>query len=146
MSPRPQEAERQDAGAKTPPPQILLPLEERATHFRDMLLERGVRDPRCPPQWGGGEPATTPPRATSPSSPSCMQATCRTFRGQETRKGTSPRREQGFGGCDASRAVLAPCPQMRLCGEQVQVSQKEQSPGRSAGLCPWPSCRHPAGF
>ncbi|KAF4019350.1 hypothetical protein G4228_010750 [Cervus hanglu yarkandensis] len=42
VSPRPQEAERQDAGAKTPPPQILLPLEERATHFRDMLLERGV--------------------------------------------------------------------------------------------------------
>nr|XP_031316622.1 transcription elongation regulator 1-like protein [Camelus dromedarius] len=42
-SPGPEEAEREDPGAKTPPPaQILLPLEERATHFRDMLLERGV--------------------------------------------------------------------------------------------------------
>ncbi|XP_010619765.2 transcription elongation regulator 1-like protein [Fukomys damarensis] len=36
------EAEREDKGARTPPPKILLPLEERATHFRDMLLERGV--------------------------------------------------------------------------------------------------------
>ncbi|EPY86490.1 hypothetical protein CB1_000309021 [Camelus ferus] len=41
-SPGPEEAEREDPGTKTPPPaQILLPLEERATHFRDMLLERG---------------------------------------------------------------------------------------------------------
>lgn len=32
-----------DKGPRTPPPQILLPLEERVTHFRDMLLERGVR-------------------------------------------------------------------------------------------------------
>lgn len=42
-SPGPEEAEGQDKGAGTPPPQILLPLEERVTHFRDMLLERGVR-------------------------------------------------------------------------------------------------------
>ncbi|KAM9051767.1 transcription elongation regulator 1-like protein [Megaptera novaeangliae] len=42
VSPGPEEAERKDTGAKTPPPQILLPLEERVTHFRDMLLERGV--------------------------------------------------------------------------------------------------------
>ncbi|XP_058154108.1 transcription elongation regulator 1-like protein [Dasypus novemcinctus] len=41
-SPEPEETERQDEATKTPPPQILLPLEERATHFRDMLLERGV--------------------------------------------------------------------------------------------------------
>ncbi|XP_022355002.1 transcription elongation regulator 1-like protein [Enhydra lutris kenyoni] len=41
-SPGPEEAEGQDKGAGTPPPQILLPLEERVTHFRDMLLERGV--------------------------------------------------------------------------------------------------------
>lgn len=39
----PEEAERGDKGTRTPPPQILLPLEERVTHFRDMLLERGVR-------------------------------------------------------------------------------------------------------
>lgn len=43
MSPGPEEAEGQDKGTRTPPPQILLPLEERVTHFRDMLLERGVR-------------------------------------------------------------------------------------------------------
>uniref|UniRef100_A0A452EYZ2 Transcription elongation regulator 1-like protein n=1 Tax=Capra hircus TaxID=9925 RepID=A0A452EYZ2_CAPHI len=42
VSPGPEEAERQDMGAKSPLPQILLPLEERAAHFRDMLLERGV--------------------------------------------------------------------------------------------------------
>ncbi|XP_007452077.1 PREDICTED: transcription elongation regulator 1-like protein [Lipotes vexillifer] len=42
VSPGPEEAERKGTGAKTPPPQILLPLEERVTHFRDMLLERGV--------------------------------------------------------------------------------------------------------
>ncbi|CAK6436020.1 unnamed protein product [Pipistrellus nathusii] len=42
VSPGPQEAEREDKGARTLPPQILLPLEERVTHFRDMLLERGV--------------------------------------------------------------------------------------------------------
>ncbi|XP_039691916.1 transcription elongation regulator 1-like protein [Pteropus medius] len=42
LSPGPEEAEREDEGTKTPPPQTLLPLEERATHFRDMLLERGV--------------------------------------------------------------------------------------------------------
>ncbi|XP_057362474.1 transcription elongation regulator 1-like protein [Manis pentadactyla] len=41
-SPEPEEAEREDQGAKPLPPQILLPLEERVTHFRDMLLERGV--------------------------------------------------------------------------------------------------------
>ncbi|XP_047559261.1 transcription elongation regulator 1-like protein [Lutra lutra] len=41
-SPGPEEAEGQDKGAGTPLPQILLPLEERVTHFRDMLLERGV--------------------------------------------------------------------------------------------------------
>ncbi|KAM5272396.1 transcription elongation regulator 1-like protein [Ctenodactylus gundi] len=41
-SPHPEEAQQEDKGARTPPPQILLPLEERATHFRDMLLERGV--------------------------------------------------------------------------------------------------------
>ncbi|XP_043841864.1 transcription elongation regulator 1-like protein [Dromiciops gliroides] len=34
--------EKEDRGQNTPPHQILLPLEERATHFRDMLLERGV--------------------------------------------------------------------------------------------------------
>lgn len=42
LSPGPEEAEREDEGTKTPPPQTLLPLEERVTHFRDMLLERGV--------------------------------------------------------------------------------------------------------
>ncbi|XP_026350205.2 transcription elongation regulator 1-like protein [Ursus maritimus] len=42
VSPGPEEAEGQDKGTRTPPPQILLPLEERVTHFRDMLLERGV--------------------------------------------------------------------------------------------------------
>ena len=72
VSPRAEEAERQDVGAKTPLPQILLPLEERATHFRDMLLERGVRGP----YWGrlgggGGRTGHHPPRTTSPSSPSC---------------------------------------------------------------------------
>ncbi|XP_059517922.1 transcription elongation regulator 1-like protein [Myotis daubentonii] len=41
VSPGPEEAEREDKGTGTPP-QILLPLEERVTHFRDMLLERGV--------------------------------------------------------------------------------------------------------
>ncbi|XP_053439506.1 transcription elongation regulator 1-like protein [Nycticebus coucang] len=41
-SPEPEEAEKEDRGVRTPPPQTLLPLEERATHFRDMLLERGV--------------------------------------------------------------------------------------------------------
>ncbi|XP_048190761.1 transcription elongation regulator 1-like protein [Perognathus longimembris pacificus] len=41
-SPEPEEAQREDKGARTPPPQVLLPLEERATRFRDMLLERGV--------------------------------------------------------------------------------------------------------
>nr|XP_039321153.1 transcription elongation regulator 1-like protein [Saimiri boliviensis boliviensis] len=41
-SPRPEEVKREDEGTRTPPPQILLPLEERVTHFRDMLLERGV--------------------------------------------------------------------------------------------------------
>uniref|UniRef100_A0A2I3RZ99 Transcription elongation regulator 1-like protein n=1 Tax=Pan troglodytes TaxID=9598 RepID=A0A2I3RZ99_PANTR len=41
-SPKPEEAKREDKGTRTPPPQILLPLEERVTHFRDMLLERGV--------------------------------------------------------------------------------------------------------
>ncbi|XP_069914372.1 transcription elongation regulator 1-like protein [Oryctolagus cuniculus] len=35
-----EEAEPEDRGPRTPPPQI--PLEERVTHFRDMLLERGV--------------------------------------------------------------------------------------------------------
>ncbi|XP_064125232.1 transcription elongation regulator 1-like protein [Loxodonta africana] len=42
QSSEPEEAEREDGTTKTPPPQILLPLEERVTHFRDMLLERGV--------------------------------------------------------------------------------------------------------
>ncbi|KAM9197123.1 transcription elongation regulator 1-like protein [Dugong dugon] len=42
QSSEPEEVERGDGAAKTPPPQILLPLEERVTHFRDMLLERGV--------------------------------------------------------------------------------------------------------
>ncbi|XP_012636880.3 transcription elongation regulator 1-like protein [Microcebus murinus] len=41
-SPEPAEAGKEDGGARTPPPQVLLPLEERAAHFRDMLLERGV--------------------------------------------------------------------------------------------------------
>ncbi|XP_045710564.1 transcription elongation regulator 1-like protein [Phyllostomus hastatus] len=42
-SPGPEDAERKDRGPRTPPPpQILPPLEERVTHFRDMLLERGV--------------------------------------------------------------------------------------------------------
>lgn len=60
VSPGPEEVEREDKGTRTPPPQILLPLEERVTHFRDMLLERGVstgpragsrsEEPcRCPP-------------------------------------------------------------------------------------------------
>uniref|UniRef100_F7F8S0 Transcription elongation regulator 1-like protein n=1 Tax=Monodelphis domestica TaxID=13616 RepID=F7F8S0_MONDO len=42
----PEKTEKADEAHNTPPPlpphQILLPLEERATHFRDMLLERGV--------------------------------------------------------------------------------------------------------
>ncbi|KAH0507917.1 Transcription elongation regulator 1-like protein [Microtus ochrogaster] len=38
----PEETQQVDKGPQTPPPQILLPLEERVTHFRDMLLERGV--------------------------------------------------------------------------------------------------------
>ncbi|XP_072660949.1 transcription elongation regulator 1-like protein [Canis lupus baileyi] len=42
MSPGPEEMEGEAKSIKTPPPQILLPLEERVTHFRDMLLERGV--------------------------------------------------------------------------------------------------------
>ncbi|MBZ3883067.1 Transcription elongation regulator 1-like protein [Sciurus carolinensis] len=42
QSPGPEEAQPEDRGTGTPPPQILLPLEERVTHFRDMLLERGV--------------------------------------------------------------------------------------------------------
>uniref|UniRef100_A0A8D2DHA6 Transcription elongation regulator 1-like protein n=1 Tax=Sciurus vulgaris TaxID=55149 RepID=A0A8D2DHA6_SCIVU len=42
QSPAPEEAQPEDRGTGTPPPQILLPLEERVTHFRDMLLERGV--------------------------------------------------------------------------------------------------------
>lgn len=42
-SPGPEETQQVDKGPQTPPPQILLPLEERVTHFRDMLLERGVR-------------------------------------------------------------------------------------------------------
>ncbi|XP_025323454.1 transcription elongation regulator 1-like protein [Canis lupus dingo] len=42
MSPGPEETEGEAKSIKTPPPQILLPLEERVTHFRDMLLERGV--------------------------------------------------------------------------------------------------------
>ncbi|XP_040847656.1 transcription elongation regulator 1-like protein [Ochotona curzoniae] len=41
-SPGPEEAEPEERGPRTQPPQILLPLEERVTHFRDMLLERGV--------------------------------------------------------------------------------------------------------
>ncbi|XP_042636337.1 transcription elongation regulator 1-like protein [Orycteropus afer afer] len=41
-SSEPEEVEREDTAVKTPPPQVLLPLEERVTHFRDMLLERGV--------------------------------------------------------------------------------------------------------
>uniref|UniRef100_A0A2K6GEG2 Transcription elongation regulator 1 like n=1 Tax=Propithecus coquereli TaxID=379532 RepID=A0A2K6GEG2_PROCO len=41
-SPELEEAEKEDKGTRTPAPQVLLPLEERATHFRDMLLERGV--------------------------------------------------------------------------------------------------------
>ncbi|XP_063101027.1 transcription elongation regulator 1-like protein [Cavia porcellus] len=41
-SPCLEEAEQEDKGTRTPPPKILLPLEERVTHFRDMLLERGV--------------------------------------------------------------------------------------------------------
>ncbi|XP_072596533.1 transcription elongation regulator 1-like protein isoform X2 [Vulpes vulpes] len=42
VSPGPEEAEGEAKSIRTPPPQILLPLEERVTHFRDMLLERGV--------------------------------------------------------------------------------------------------------
>ncbi|XP_055464871.1 transcription elongation regulator 1-like protein [Psammomys obesus] len=41
-SPGPEDTQQVDKGPQTPPPQILLPLEERVTHFRDMLLERGV--------------------------------------------------------------------------------------------------------
>jgi hypothetical protein len=48
--PEPDEAQQEDKDTRTPPPQILLPLEERATHFRDMLLERGVRKPERPPR------------------------------------------------------------------------------------------------
>ncbi|GAB1292832.1 Transcription elongation regulator 1-like protein [Apodemus speciosus] len=36
-----EDTQKVDKGPQTPPPQILLPLEERVTHFRDMLLERG---------------------------------------------------------------------------------------------------------
>ncbi|KAM5240618.1 transcription elongation regulator 1-like protein [Hipposideros larvatus] len=42
MNPETEEADQGDKDTRTPPPQILLPLEERVTHFRDMLLERGV--------------------------------------------------------------------------------------------------------
>ncbi|XP_054440910.1 transcription elongation regulator 1-like protein [Pteronotus mesoamericanus] len=42
VSPGPEEEGRRDKGPRTPPPQVLPPLEERVTHFRDMLLERGV--------------------------------------------------------------------------------------------------------
>ncbi|XP_006147057.1 transcription elongation regulator 1-like protein [Tupaia chinensis] len=41
-SPRPEEAESEDKGTRTPPPQILLPLEEPVTHFRDQQLDHGV--------------------------------------------------------------------------------------------------------
>lgn len=51
MSPGPEAAGSGDTGTKTPP-QILLPLEERVTHFRDMLLERGVRS-----RMGSGGPS-----------------------------------------------------------------------------------------
>lgn len=40
-SPEPTEANGQDKDSRTSP-QILLPLEQRVAHFRDMLLERGV--------------------------------------------------------------------------------------------------------
>uniref|UniRef100_A0A8C5JXX9 Transcription elongation regulator 1-like protein n=2 Tax=Jaculus jaculus TaxID=51337 RepID=A0A8C5JXX9_JACJA len=40
--PGPEEGPQEDRRPQTPPPQILPPLEERVTHFRDMLLERGV--------------------------------------------------------------------------------------------------------
>ena len=143
VSPGPEEAERQDMGAKSPLPQILLPLEERAAHFRDMLLERGVRGPPggCL-GGGGGRTGRRPLRTTSPSSSSCGQAACRTFRGQKTRKGTSPGRELAM----RHGAVLATWPRTRLRGEQMRVSQRGWSPGRSAGLCRWPSCRSPASF
>ncbi|XP_045147309.1 transcription elongation regulator 1-like protein [Echinops telfairi] len=36
------EAEREGGAVEMPPAQVLLPLEERVTRFRDMLLERGV--------------------------------------------------------------------------------------------------------
>ncbi|XP_042557396.1 transcription elongation regulator 1-like protein [Dipodomys spectabilis] len=38
----PDEVQQEDKGSGAPPAQVLLPLEERATRFRDMLLERGV--------------------------------------------------------------------------------------------------------
>lgn len=50
VSPGPEEVDREDEGTRAPPPQILLPLEERVSHFRDMLLERGVRTRT--PAWG----------------------------------------------------------------------------------------------
>lgn len=53
-----------DKGPGTPP-QILLPLEERVTHFRDMLLERGVRAGFGDLFLGGGvgpAPGTCPRR------------------------------------------------------------------------------------
>lgn len=56
MSPGPEETEGEAKSIKTPPPQILLPLEERVTHFRDMLLERGVRTRHT--QWLSPEPVT----------------------------------------------------------------------------------------
>ncbi|XP_054975089.1 transcription elongation regulator 1-like protein [Sorex araneus] len=40
-SPKPADVDGQDGSSRTSP-QILLPLEERVAHFRDMLLERGV--------------------------------------------------------------------------------------------------------
>lgn len=61
MNPEPEEADRGYKDTRTPPPQILLPLEERATHFRDMLLERGVRTgPRRGSQTRGAEALAQP--------------------------------------------------------------------------------------
>lgn len=38
------EVKVEETNVKAPEHQIMLPLEERITHFRDMLLERGVRN------------------------------------------------------------------------------------------------------
>ena len=125
MSPSAEEAERQDVGAKTPLPQILLPLEERATHFRDMLLERGVRGPHRGCLFGvGGELAIAPPGPR----PLPHRAVDRLRAGhsgaKRHAKGPVLGGSEALGGAMRRRAVLATCPRMQLRGEQMWVSRR----------------------